>query len=90
MNCVINAIVNRHANTYGLRGHSKAVGVYGITESFLASATSGVTSKHYIHFEDRQIIEAATSFNERLERTRKLEDVLDTEMLDDVVGKCRG
>lgn len=35
---------------------------------------SGVTSRHYIHFEDRQIIEAASSFNERLERMRRLSD----------------
>ena len=47
---------------------------------------SEVTRKHYIHFEDRQIIEAASLFNERLERTRKLDDVLDAEMLDDSVG----
>ncbi|MEO5858755.1 MAG: site-specific integrase [Pyrinomonadaceae bacterium] len=31
---------------------------------------AGVTSKHYIHFEDRQIIEAASLFNARLERMR--------------------
>ena len=43
---------------------------------------SGVTSKHYIHFEDRQIIEAASLFNERLERMRKTDDVLNAEMLD--------
>jgi integrase len=48
---------------------------------------SGVTSRHYIHFDDRQIIEAASLFNESLERTRKLDDVLDAEMLDDVMGK---
>ncbi|MFN0141484.1 MAG: tyrosine-type recombinase/integrase [Pyrinomonadaceae bacterium] len=48
---------------------------------------SGVTSRHYIHFEDRQIIEAAASFNERLERTRKVDDVLDAEMLVDAVKK---
>lgn len=48
---------------------------------------SEVTSKHYIHFEDRQIIEAASSFNERLERIRKTDDVLDAEILDDFVNK---
>jgi integrase len=48
---------------------------------------SEVTSKHYIHFEDRQIIEAASLFNERLERTRKPDDVLDAEMFDDAVEK---
>lgn len=32
---------------------------------------SGVTSRHYIHFEDRQIIEAASSFNEQLELQRQ-------------------
>mgnify|MGYP003392449529 CR=1 FL=1 len=42
---------------------------------------SGVTSKHYIHFEDRQIIEAASSFNERLDRMRKCEGVLAAETL---------
>ena len=42
---------------------------------------SGVTSRHYIHFEDRQIVEAATLFNERLERMRNDQDVLDTEIL---------
>lgn len=33
---------------------------------------SEVTSRHYIHFEDLQIIESASSFNERLERTRQV------------------
>ncbi|HQU91406.1 MAG TPA: tyrosine-type recombinase/integrase, partial [Pyrinomonadaceae bacterium] len=42
---------------------------------------SGVTSKHCIHFEDRQIIEAASSFNERLDRMRKCEGVLAAETL---------
>ena len=32
---------------------------------------STITSKHYIRFEDRQIIESASLFNERLERMRK-------------------
>lgn len=47
---------------------------------------SGVTSKHYIHFEDRQIIEAASSFNERLERTRKLKDDLGIKKFVESVG----
>lgn len=48
---------------------------------------SGVTARHYIHFEDRQIIEAASLFNERLERTRKLDYVLVTEILNDGLDK---
>lgn len=44
---------------------------------------SEVTSRHYIHFEDRQIIEAGSLFNERLERIRKTDDVLDAEVLDE-------
>ncbi|MEQ1603426.1 MAG: tyrosine-type recombinase/integrase [Pyrinomonadaceae bacterium] len=32
---------------------------------------STITSKHYIRYEDRQIIESAALFNERLERMRK-------------------
>lgn len=39
LNCVINAIVNRHVNTYGLKGHNKGIGVYGITESFLGASS---------------------------------------------------
>ncbi len=50
---------------------------------------SAVTSRHYIHFEDRQIIESASSFNERLERRRKLDKVLDAEMLDDSAVKLQ-
>lgn len=48
---------------------------------------SNVTSRHYIHFEDRQIIEAASSFNERLERIRKSDDVLDAEILDESMNR---
>ncbi len=37
LNCVINAIVNRHVNVYGLEGHDRGQGVYGIQESFLGA-----------------------------------------------------
>lgn len=42
---------------------------------------SGVTSRHYIHFEDRQIVEAATLFNEKLERMRNNHGILEAEIL---------
>ncbi|HRI05202.1 MAG TPA: tyrosine-type recombinase/integrase, partial [Pyrinomonadaceae bacterium] len=46
---------------------------------------SSVTSRHYIHLEDRQIIEAASPFNERLQRMREPDNLLDAEKLDDAV-----
>ncbi|MBX3282580.1 MAG: site-specific integrase [Acidobacteria bacterium] len=46
---------------------------------------SVVTSRHYIHFEDRQILEAASSFNKRLEGLRRHDRVLEAEVLDDLL-----
>lgn len=42
---------------------------------------SRVTSKHYIHFENRQIIESAALSNEGLERMRKTLDDISTPTL---------